>query len=204
MLLYATFMKMSSKDAIDITNKCIEAMGGATVVNHIDTAYLTKCKRIFIDITPDSKIPKAKTIKETIPYKHVNYQRVTPNSTCRPGSVSCQENKCFVMRREAGEFTGEAPCPMCGKNMHKHSRHVICPTCFTRNEEMNRFKGRNLKYEFTFGKYKGCTLEEVIRADVDYVTWLIVNSTFPLDNVAFEFYTRKKDEKDSFPAKRRN
>lgn len=129
MLLYATFMKMSSKDAIDITNKCIEAMGGATVVNHIDTSYLTKCKRIFIDITPDSKVPKAKTIKGMIPYKHVNYQRVTPSSTCRPGSVACQENKCFVMKREAGEYDKGTPCPLCGRKIRLHSRRKICPKC---------------------------------------------------------------------------
>lgn len=68
---------------------------------------------------------------------------------------------------------------------------------------MNKFTGKSLKYEFTFGKYKGCTLEEVMRADVDYITWLIENAQFKMDDVSFDFYIRKKDDKDSFPAKRR-
>lgn len=41
---------------------------------------------------------------------------------------------------------------------------------------------------FPFGKYKGQLLEDVIQEDASYITWVIENTDWELDNEAFQFY----------------
>src|SRR3954466_9033721 len=44
-----------------------------------------------------------------------------------------------------------------------------------------------LKAELTFGKYRGETLETIIRADPEYIRWMLTNSnTFSTDDAAID------------------
>ena len=54
---------------------------------------------------------------------------------------------------------------------------------------MNRYW--NKKDILTFGKYKGCSLKNIIMKDVSYITWCIENlPDFILENEMYELYER--------------
>lgn len=44
-----------------------------------------------------------------------------------------------------------------------------------------------------FGKYRGEDIQDIINHDIDYITYLMEEHEFELDNEAYEYYTRKKD-----------
>lgn len=52
----------------------------------------------------------------------------------------------------------------------------------------------SLKDTVLFGKYKGESIQDIIDHDIDYVTYLIEEQMFELDNKAYEYYESRIDK----------
>jgi hypothetical protein len=54
----------------------------------------------------------------------------------------------------------------------------------------------SLEDTILFGKHKGEPMADIIDHDIGYVTYLIEEQEFELDNEAYEYYTKNNGQKD--------